>query len=205
MDKGDEEALEKWLTALRRNAALAKPSMSALRYMARQTEPPMLNAMARHGGDGSAINPLKELWYGEIADVDAWLDSYCTRVRDAGALRRVSTEQPPAVKQVLEMVESEYRSDLSITELAGRLYLNPAYLGQMVRKATGVTFNRHLTRVRLEHACQLLRQTRLSVREIASEVGVRDVNYFSTQFRREFAMSPNAYRGLGGAEGERSE
>ena len=208
VDSGDEAELEGALAGLCARAEQEKPSLAALRFMARQTEPSLLGLLIRSGASDAEGGLLRELWHEETLPQDEWLKAFCEKLRALGKQAREAEgqrEQPDAVRQVLQIVESEYHTPLSITEIAARLYLNPAYLGQMVRRATGVTFNRHLLRVRLDHACRLLRQTRLTVREVAATVGIRDVNYFSTQFRREFAMSPNAYRGLAAAEGGERE
>ncbi len=204
LDSGDEAALEAALKELCGAVKRKQPSMTALRFMARQAEPALLGLMIRNGMGDTESGLLRELWHEEELPREAWLDAFCERMRQLGQQTRTVErrgEQPDAVRQVLQIVENEYYTPLSITDIAGRLYLNPAYLGQLVRRATGVTFNRHLLNVRLEHACRLLRQTRLTIREVAATVGIRDVNYFSTQFRHEFAMSPNAYRGLVVPEG----
>jgi two-component system response regulator YesN len=81
--------------------------------------------------------------------------------------------------------------------IAGSLGMNPAYLGQLVRRHAGVTFHRLLLDTRMERASMLLRQTARSVSEIALEVGFRDVEYFSLTFRGRVGMSPLAYRCAG--------
>ena len=80
-------------------------------------------------------------------------------------------------------------SGASMGGIAEKLHLNPAYLGQLVRRYTGATFHRQLLDTRLEHACVLLRQTSLPVGEIAMDVGFRDVDYFSQQFRGRLGMA----------------
>jgi transcriptional regulator GlxA family with amidase domain len=47
---------------------------------------------------------------------------------------------------------------------------------------------------RVEHACMLLRETALSVEQIADACGYRDVFFFSRQFKKVTASPPAAYR-----------
>jgi transcriptional regulator GlxA family with amidase domain len=67
-------------------------------------------------------------------------------------------------------------------------------LNRRFKRATGVSPGRYLQQLRLEHARELLRDSNLSVTEIAAKVGYQDVAYFSTLFRLHMSLSPTAYR-----------
>ena len=49
-------------------------------------------------------------------------------------------------------------------------------------------------RHRMQHACQLLRLTSLTIAEIAAEAGYADAFYFSNRFRRYAGASPTQFR-----------
>lgn len=97
-------------------------------------------------------------------------------------------------RQALTYIEANYARELSVADIAGELHINPAYLGQVVRKNTGQTIHAHITRVRIEKACVLLRNTSMNVSEIAQSVGVTDVGYFSLLFARQMGVRPREYR-----------
>ena len=67
-------------------------------------------------------------------------------------------------------------------------------LNRRFKLAIGMSPGRYVQYLRLEHARELLRDTNLSMTEIAMEVGYRDLGYFSTLFRAHMAQSPTAYR-----------
>lgn len=52
----------------------------------------------------------------------------------------------------------------------------------------------YLIRLRVRHACELLRQSDESITQIAMAVGFSDSNYFSRQFRVVIGSSPRQYR-----------
>ena len=64
-----------------------------------------------------------------------------------------------------------------------------------------MSFVAYLTKVRLEHAVELLRTTEDKTYVIAGQVGYTEPNYFSYVFKRRFGVSPSKYR----AEHNKSE
>ena len=58
----------------------------------------------------------------------------------------------------------------------------------------GLSFVSYLTKIRLEHAVELLRTTEDKTYVIASEVGYTEPNYFSYVFKKEYGISPSKYR-----------
>lgn len=62
------------------------------------------------------------------------------------------------------------------------------------RQATGKTPLRYLRELRLDSARDLLRNSNLSVEEIAQEVGYADTSYFCRLFRQHSGQTPAEYR-----------
>ena len=65
---------------------------------------------------------------------------------------------------------------------------------RIFKEYAGVSPQQFLLRARLNKAAELLRSTRLSIKEIAYLSGWEDEYYFSRQFRQKFQMSPQRYR-----------
>jgi AraC-like DNA-binding protein len=62
---------------------------------------------------------------------------------------------------------------------------------------SGSTFVEQLTRLRLERACAILSDVRvsgLSVGEVAARCGFTDPSHFARRFRRQFGQTPLEYR-----------
>lgn len=185
------EALGEALHALARAAAAVRPSLFSLRYMAASLD--TLLTSAATAPEGSAI---RSLWQQEALPRDAWLAAFSARLREIRDDRQqpANSAWPPAVQAAIAMIDTRYAQALTMGKVAADLHLNPAYLGQLVRRYTGATFHQRLLNTRIEHACVLLRQTARPVMEVAMEVGFRDVDYFSQQFRGRMGMSPVTYR-----------
>jgi len=98
------------------------------------------------------------------------------------------------VRQAQAIIRAEYASDLTLTQLAERLYVHPNYLSTLFRRETGVTFSQYLTQVRIENAKKLLRETELKIYQICDRVGYTDQAHFSRVFKAMTGLSPYEYR-----------
>ena len=67
-------------------------------------------------------------------------------------------------------------------------------LMRVFRAATGQSPIEYLLRLRIQKAMALLRNTDLTITEIAMEVGFNDSNYFTRQFKRVQGSSPTRFR-----------
>lgn len=95
----------------------------------------------------------------------------------------------------LEIVQNEYFDpEISLRSVAKRIFCSPNYLSSIIRKATGESFVDALTRIRLEKANTMLRQTNMKIREISEQCGYANQQYFSYSFKKYFNKSPNAVR-----------
>lgn len=85
-------------------------------------------------------------------------------------------------------------SGLSVSSIADSFGFSDDYLGRIFKKATGVSINAHITHTRLNHACRLLKNTRLSVAEIALSTGYSSTNYFCRSFKKQLGITPTDYQ-----------
>lgn len=104
-------------------------------------------------------------------------------------------ENNAIVRQIIRLVEEHYAEDISLSDIAMKVHLNPTYLSTLFRKETGEKFSVWVTNVRLQHACKLLTdQPYLHVYEVAQQVGYQNAKYFINVFRQQFSMTPSQYR-----------
>lgn len=63
----------------------------------------------------------------------------------------------------------------------------------------------YLTKIRLEHAVELLRTTEDKTYVIAEAVGYTEPNYFSYVFKKQYGISPSKYRANMAMEADRKD
>ena len=120
-------------------------------------------------------------------------DELAAAIREIGGELDLSLPGEP-VDEILEYLTAHYAEELNLQDLSGRFYLNPYYIGQLIKKKTDLTFQGYITHLRLEEAKRLLRTTDLMVYEIGEQVGYNDTAYFSRLFERAEGMRPSDYR-----------
>ena len=119
------------------------------------------------------------------------------------------TEQQPFPEELAWAVHFIHRDFASIGSLADIcLYCNRAKstLQGLFKHYMNTTPMQYLTEVRMNHAAKQLRNTLMSIKEIAEICGYSDQLYFSSAFKKHFHCSPRAYRKAAGvSEPEKTE
>lgn len=100
----------------------------------------------------------------------------------------------PMVRLTMEYIRGAYAAGISIREFCSQRSINPAYLGHLFKRETGVFFNEYLARVRIIHAAQLLRDPALRIYDIATRTGFSSASYFVKSFKSLTGMSPAKFR-----------
>lgn len=81
-----------------------------------------------------------------------------------------------------------------VSELAASLGTNRTYLSRVVPKALGEPLGAALRRRQLAYAARLLRESQLSVAEVARAAAFGTARTFYRAFAPAFGMTPAAYR-----------
>lgn len=106
---------------------------------------------------------------------------------------RASDETHPIKRAKAFIRENIYR-DLSRTQIAEAVFLNPDYLSRLFKRVEGISLNDFITKEKMLTACALLRQTQIPVGLIATKLGYTNFSYFSQLFKRSSGMTPLEYR-----------
>lgn len=93
-----------------------------------------------------------------------------------------------------QYVEAHLGNKITLQEVAGELYLTPAYFSIFFKKETGQNFIDYVTYVKIQKAKQLLQHSDLLVKDIAYHVGYDDYSYFCKIFRKLVGSTPLDYR-----------
>jgi len=95
----------------------------------------------------------------------------------------------------LHYLTTAYASEIRIPELAAMEHLSTPRYNAKFKALMGVSPTKYLLQLRIGAACDLLRHTDFSIKEIAAMCGYRDPYFFSRAFKEHTGSSPRAYRG----------
>jgi AraC family transcriptional regulator len=84
--------------------------------------------------------------------------------------------------------------EFSLDRLAAHAGLSKFHFHRLFKSATGVSPSHYHTNLRMSEARRRLRETRMSVADVAYEVGYVNPSHFARLFRRETGLSPSDYR-----------
>jgi len=111
------------------------------------------------------------------------------------AATHLNTDHSSAsLKNALKYIDENYTKEIDIKELAKQEHISYAYFRTIFKKKTGTSPNQYIIMLRLRNASILLKQTELSIKEIAGSVGFSDQMYFSRIFKKRFGMTPKEFR-----------
>ncbi len=98
------------------------------------------------------------------------------------------------VEHAKRLIVSEPVGTVSLTSIADRLNLNPAYLSRIFKEYTGVTFTDYVIQTRVSRSKELLLHTELKVQDISEQLGYAKVNHFIKLFKDMTGITPGEFR-----------
>ena len=82
----------------------------------------------------------------------------------------------------------------SVSDLCEKLNYSRVQLNRLFKKNFDMTPHDFLIKTKLRYASSLLINSGISISEIASKVGFSNLSQFNADFKKEFGMTPGAYR-----------
>ena len=101
------------------------------------------------------------------------------------------------IEDIKQYIYENYNKELSVNELAEKVYMAPSYLSYIFKLETGQNLSKFIKAYRMEKAKDMLENTHKKVVTISNEVGYENVSYFCQSFREYFGVSPQKFRDQG--------
>lgn len=96
------------------------------------------------------------------------------------------------IEHAINYIQNNLASDLYLSETAAIFSVSSEHFSRSFKKETGFGFNQYINLLRLKKAETLLKQSTLSVSEVAQECGFNDSNYFSIKFKKMYGIPPKS-------------
>ncbi len=129
--------------------------------------------------------------------VDDYLTKPVIEAELIGTLKKYQkwNAKSDAIQKVLQIIHAEYTEKLSLSSIATEIHMSPTYLSRKFLEEMKIGFADYLTSYRLDMAKQMLvHDLDASISTVADRAGFNSQHYFSSLFRKNFGMTPSAYR-----------
>lgn len=143
---------------------------------------------------GDQFSPFERMLKGRtVTEVHEYIISVYMKVI-AYLKDRKSKNSINAVKKAKSYIDENFsKSNLTVEKIAENVFFHPSYLRFIFKKEMGVTVYEYLTKVRMEHAKELLAKGGLNNTAVANMVGYSDPTYFSKCFKKCFKINPSDF------------
>lgn len=108
--------------------------------------------------------------------------------------KRSENRTESVVERAKKYMQENFRKDISLEDVSQTVDISSYYFSKVFKEETGENFIEYLTKLRMEEAQRLLEESDLSIKEVCSEVGYSDPNYFSRNFKKYAGITPTEAR-----------
>ena len=119
------------------------------------------------------------------------VESYENQNGRAGMYKQLSTDD--YIDYAIRYIHTNY-AKVRIKDVADYVNLNRTYFAELFRKRVCMSPQEYLMKTRMEHACELLKESNLPVHLIAGNVGYENPLTFSKVFKQKYGIGPKEYR-----------
>lgn len=98
------------------------------------------------------------------------------------------------IQPILEYIYGNYTSTISLDNICSKFKVSKSYFCKQFKLITNRTFSEYLVFLRTSKAIDMLKETELSITQIAFECGFNSLSYFNKVFKKSTGFTPKDYR-----------
>lgn len=109
---------------------------------------------------------------------------------------KASSENPhyAIIHDLKAYIDTHLEEDISLDSLAERAFLSPSYISSLFGEILHISFSNYLTNARVDKAAELLCSSSMTVTDITTVVGYRNIQYFCRKFKEKYGVTPMQFR-----------
>ncbi len=141
----------------------------------------------------SQPKPLQLAWQ-KIKALELLLYLGGLKADSKNCLTEYQSEQIEIIRKIHKQLAEHMEQRFTIESLSKQYLINPTTLKTMFKSVYGTSIAAHMKEHRMERAAKLLRETGLSIAEIAGSVGYDSQSRFTAAFKAHWGKLPKDYR-----------
>lgn len=140
----------------------------------------------------------KNMSYGKNLYLTGLLYMLLSKIAEVQYTKALTTQDDDRkelyVKKSVDFIEKNYSTKMSITDIAGFIGIDRKYLHSLFKLYLKVSPQDFLINYRVNKACELLQNNKLSIQSVSHSVGYEDALLFSKIFKKIKGTSPKKFR-----------
>ena len=125
--------------------------------------------------------------------ISSSIDALCVAVNKLEQIRQNEQCRDERLNEIMNYIHENYLT-VTLDELTEKLHLSKPYLSKYIKEKSGKTFGEIVKNVRMGKAKTLLKNTSMTVENIADSVGYQNVEHFNRMFKKKYDMTPIQFR-----------
>jgi len=121
---------------------------------------------------------------------------YKNNSKNNGEIRTFNKENINLINKVMNFIDQHISEELTLEKLADIAHLNPSYLSTIFKQYNGITLFQYIQRKRISLSIDYLKNTHLSVLNIANICGFNTAANFYKYFKKLTGKIPKDFRTL---------
>lgn len=159
------------------------------------TNPPSLERicrMMRHLDSLQGVKRVATLF--RILEVLGCSSDYQLLTKGNYSMNIVGSNDDDPVNRVYKYLHENFREQIVLEDIASKLGFNTSALCRHYKRRVQKSIFESLQEIRIGFACKLLKNSSLSITQIAFECGYKNIANFNRQFRAIMKLTPSQYK-----------
>lgn len=103
------------------------------------------------------------------------------------------SENEKIIQDAAKYISENFSDDITLKKLAEKYAMSESHFSRTFKKYTGLGVSKYVKLARLRYAEKLLKESKLSVTQVALTCGFNNSNYFISEFKRFKGITPFKY------------
>lgn len=122
------------------------------------------------------------------------LFAYLKQIAESQEQRSESLKHDSSVWRAIRFIEQNYYLDIDVEMLCEHVNYSRSYLSRTFKAETNMTIPEYTNRIRIQNAINLLKTSKMPIKDVALSVGMKDSFYFSKLFKKITGETPREFR-----------
>jgi AraC-like DNA-binding protein len=144
---------------------------------------------------GNIYNVYRQISSKEtLEDIEQFFIEFYSEIVKYTSERKVSDTKH--IDRILEYINMNYRNEIDFEQMATDIGISYSYIRKIVKEVTGKSLLDYVNILRINEAKRLIRQTDMTITEIASNLGYNNIQSFSRFFKKYEGITPGEFRNI---------